>query len=63
MEKTTIRKIAAVGDVLAIPGFIMLVIYFANLKTYTAFEIVLLIFSACGLLADLSFTILEFAAI
>ena len=63
MKKDEIRKIAAIGDVLAIPGFAMLVVYFTTMQGHTTQEIILLIFSACGLTADILFTVLEYVAI
>jgi hypothetical protein len=45
-----------IGDALAIVGFAMLVYYFANKKKRTLFEDVLLVFSLCGLIADITFT-------
>jgi hypothetical protein len=52
-------KLAAVGDFLAIPGFIALVAYFLMLAEKSVFEILLLCFSVSGLVADIFFCILE----
>lgn len=52
-------KLAALGDILAIPGFAALVIYFFMIDDKNAFEIILLCFSIGAMLADIYFTYLE----
>jgi hypothetical protein len=53
MNVTIIR----VGDMLAVPFFLLAFIYFYILKTKTSVEYILLIFSAIGFLFDAYFTI------
>ena len=52
-------KLAAIGDILAIPGFAALIIYFFMIDGKDAFEIILLCFSIGAMLADIYFTYLE----
>jgi hypothetical protein len=52
-------KLAAIGDIFAIPGFMALVIYFSYIPNKSAFEILLLCFSSAGLIADIFFTSME----
>ena len=52
-------KLAAIGDIFAIPGFMALVIYFSYIPNKSAFEILLLCFSSAGLIADIFFTAME----
>ena len=44
------------GDILAIPFFLLLVIYFYNIEHKSVIEYVLLFFSICGLIMDTLFT-------
>ena len=52
-------KLAAIGDIFAIPGFMALVIYFSYIPNKSAFEILMLCFSSAGLIADIFFTSME----
>ena len=52
-------KLAAIGDIFAIPGFMALVIYFSYIPNKSAFEVLLLCFSSAGLIADIFFTSME----
>jgi hypothetical protein len=52
--------IVRVADVLAIPGFALLAIYFASKRVKTPFEWSLLAFSVAGLVVDSVFTLLYF---
>jgi hypothetical protein len=45
-----------IGDILAIPFFFLLAVYFLNKKKKTQFEWLLLGFSISGLFADIWFT-------
>ena len=45
-----------IGDILAIPFFLLFTIYFITKKNKTRLEYVLLAFSVCGLFADIWFT-------
>ena len=40
------------GDILAIPFFALLAIYFYNIKNKSTIEYVLLVFSICGFVLD-----------
>lgn len=53
-------KIIHLGDLLAIPFFLLLTIYFANKPNKTFIEYILLLFCVCGFLADIFFTIQYF---
>lgn len=55
-------KLAAIGDIFAIPGFICLSIYFAMIESKTFYEYALMIFSIGACLADIYFTYLECSA-
>ena len=60
IEKNVLMmKLAAIGDILAIPGFLALVIYFSQIQNKNAYEVILLCFSSAGLIADVFFTLLE----
>ena len=48
--------ISHLGDILAIPFFILLFIYFYNIENKTPLEYVLLLFSAGGAILDSIFT-------
>jgi hypothetical protein len=56
-----IANISHYGDVLAIPFFFALVVYFAGIKEKTHFEYILLAFSVAGLLFDVLFTLQFFS--
>ncbi len=49
-------QIINLGDILAIPFFLLLIVYFANKPKKTPIEYILLIFSVCGFFADIIFT-------
>ncbi len=44
------------GDILAIPFFALLTIYFYNIKNKSTIEYVLLVFSICGFVLDILYT-------
>jgi len=58
MKNNFIKKISHYGDILAIPFFALLVIYFYNIEHKTTIEYVLLLFSISGFLLDIFFTYL-----
>ena len=51
-----INNIVHYGDILAIPFFILLSIYFYRKKNKNILEYILLIFSVVGTIADILFT-------
>jgi len=53
-----IKHIDRIGDILAIPLFLLATIYFYNIEKRDMIENVLLIFSFVGFLADVYFTYL-----
>ena len=54
------ENLTSYGDILAIPFFLLLTIYFYNIEKRSVTENILLLFSIGGLLADILFTILFF---
>ena len=54
------ENISSYGDILAIPFFLLLTIYFYNIEKRSVTENILLLFSIVGLVADILFTILFF---
>jgi hypothetical protein len=50
-------RLVHLGDILAIPFFLALVIYFYRIEYKTRTESILFLFSIGGLLADLIFTV------
>lgn len=54
------ENLSSYGDILAIPFFLLLTIYFYNIERRSVTENILLLFSIGGLLADILFTILFF---
>jgi hypothetical protein len=48
--------ISHIGDILAIPFFALLIIYFYNIPNKSTLEYILLLFSICGFLLDILFT-------
>jgi hypothetical protein len=50
------KNIIHYGDILAIPFFFLLVIYFLVKKNKTKFEYILLLFTIGGLIADIFFS-------
>ena len=55
-----INNISHYGDILAIPFFGLLTIYFYNIKNKTLLEYLLLLFSLSGFILDSFFTFLFF---
>ncbi len=55
-----IKNISHIGDIIAIPFFILLVYHFYNIKNKNLIENVLFLFCICALFADLFFTYLFF---
>jgi hypothetical protein len=56
MKNNFIKKISHYGDILAIPFFALLAIYFYNIEHKTTIEYILLLFSISGFLLDIFFT-------
>jgi hypothetical protein len=56
-----IKNIDRIGDILAIPFFLLLSIYFINIKNKNFLEIILMLFSIIGFFADIFFTYLFFS--
>lgn len=56
MEQISIQNFSHIGDILAIPFFFLLIVYFYQLKNKTLFEYVLLLFAVSGFLLDSLFT-------
>ena len=54
------ENLTSYGDILAIPFFLLLTIYFYNIEKRSVTENILLLFSIVGLVADILFTILFF---
>jgi hypothetical protein len=52
-----LEVIINIADIVAIPMFLLLVIYFAQKKNKTVFELVLLLMVSLGLIIDVCFTI------
>ena len=50
------KNISHYGDILAIPFFYLLVIYFYNIKKKNLLEYILLLFSISGFILDILFT-------
>jgi hypothetical protein len=55
-----IKNISHYGDILAIPFFALLVIYFYNIKNKSILEYVLLCFSICGFILDILYSYIFF---
>ena len=51
-----IQQLPHIGDILAIPFFFLLALYFYNIKQKTSFEYILFFFAITGLIADIYFT-------
>lgn len=51
-----IHNISHYGDILAIPFFALLVLYFYNIEHKNQLEYILFFFSICGFLLDIVFT-------
>jgi hypothetical protein len=58
--KNIINNISHIGDILAIPFFILLLHYFYNIENKTVIEYILYMFSFFGFLLDVIFTYLYF---
>lgn len=56
MNNNIINNLIHYGDILAIPFFALLVIYFYNIKNKSITEYVLFCFSILGFLLDILFT-------
>lgn len=56
MNNNIINNLIHYGDILAIPFFALLVIYFYNIKNKSITEYVLFYFSILGFLLDILFT-------
>jgi len=57
----TIQNLSHYGDILAIPFFLLLTIYFYNLEEKTTMEYIFLFFSGSGFVLDILYTYLFFA--
>ena len=55
-----IKNLSHYGDILAIPFFGLLVIYFYNIKNKSIMEYVLLYFSIAGFVLDILYTYIFF---
>ncbi len=58
--KNIIKNISHIGDIIAIPFFILLTNYFYNIKDKNIIEYILFLFSGFALIADIFFTYLFF---
>jgi hypothetical protein len=56
-----IQNISHYGDILAVPFFLLLVIYFYKKKNKTIFEYILYLFSISGFILDSYFTYLFYS--
>ena len=59
---TFITNLNNYGDILAIPFFALLVIYFYNIKDKTKLEYLLLFFAISGFILDILFTYIHFTS-
>ena len=59
-RSTFINNMSHYGDILAIPFFFLLSLYFYNIQVKTTTEYILLFFSITGLFADILFTYTHF---
>jgi hypothetical protein len=55
-----IKNVSHYGDILAIPFFLLLVIYFYNIEHKSMLEYVLLCFSISGFVLDIFYTYIFF---
>jgi hypothetical protein len=53
-----LKQISHIGDIFAIPGFLLLSYYFSQLENRSTLEDILFLFSVSGFIADLFFTYL-----
>lgn len=58
--KNFIKNASHYGDILAIPFFALLTLYFYNIEDKTPTEYVLLFFAVCGFLLDILYTYIFF---
>lgn len=58
--KNFIKNVSHYGDILAIPFFALLTLYFYNIEDKTPTEYVLLFFAVCGFLLDILYTYIFF---
>jgi hypothetical protein len=56
-----IKNISHYGDILAIPFFALLIIYFYNIENKSIMEYVLLFFSISGFILDILYTYIFFS--
>ncbi len=56
MEQVSIQNLSHIGDLLAIPFFLLLTVYFYQLKNKTILEYILLLFAVSGFVLDTLFT-------
>jgi hypothetical protein len=56
MEQVSIQNLSHIGDILAIPFFLLLTIYLYQLKNKTLLEYILLLFAVSGFVLDTLFT-------
>ena len=52
----TLRNLSHYGDILAIPFFYLLIVYFYKIQNKTTLEYVLLAFAICGFVLDIFYT-------
>lgn len=58
-----LKNISHIGDILAIPFFIITIIYFSKIKNRTFIENIILLFTCTALLFDIFFTFIYFKVI
>jgi hypothetical protein len=51
-----VEKLTHIGDMIAVPFFILLTIYFYNIENKTNLEYLLFLFSLCCLFIDITFS-------
>ena len=54
--KFNTNNLSNYADILAIPCFALLMVYFYNIENKTIFEHLLFLFSICGFILDIFFT-------
>ena len=59
--KPVFQNLSHYGDILAIPLFFLLVVYFYNIKNKTAMEYILLLFAIGGFVLDVFYTYLFYS--
>ncbi len=55
------NELSHYGDILAIPFFGLLIVYFYNIKNKNLLEYILLFFSICGFILDILYTYIYFS--